>query len=207
MPEISILTSPVSATIGIITIVISLLCFKRPELTQKLLFSPYDCWHNHHWYRLLTSGFIHNDFAHLFFNMLTFYFFAFDLERIIGSTSFFILYIGSLLLSHIPTFRKHRNDYYYRSLGASGAISGVIFGMILLIPSSTLMIMPIPFPIPAAVCGVLYLIWCRFASRLSRDNINHDAHFAGSIVGIIITFLMFPNEVLTAWHTLFFVTK
>jgi membrane associated rhomboid family serine protease len=132
---------------------------------------------------------------HLIFNMMTFFFFAFTLEAQIGSVKFGLIYFASLILSDIPTIFKHKNDFWYNSLGASGAISGVLFSFILFYPLTPLYLFFIPIGIPAVLFGGLYLLYCVYASRQSRDNINHDAHFFGALTGIIITILIIPGIV------------
>ena len=190
----------ISHFIFILTIVISLIALRRRSFLEKLMFSPYHVIHKNRWYLLLTSGLVHGDFMHLFFNMLTFYFFAFDLAYAVGEINFFIIYICSLILSHLPTLIRHKDNYYYRSLGASGAISGILFSSILIYPTNRIMFFPIPIPIPSAIFGVIYLLWCKFADRRIDDGINHSAHFAGAIVGIIVSFILFPEEIIMIWQ-------
>jgi len=139
-----------------------------------------------------TSGFIHKDWMHLFFNMLSFYFFAFALEPVLGSWQFGVLYFVSMVLSDLPSVAKHKEDYWYHSLGASGAISAVVFSAILYAPMNKIMIMILPIPMPAILFGVLYLVYCSYASKYSRDNINHDAHLYGALSGVMLTIAMHP---------------
>ena len=100
-----------------------------------------------------------------------------------------------MVLSDLPSVAKHKNDYWYHSLGASGSISAVIFSFILFAPMTTMMIMPIPIPIPAIIFGPLYLVYCSYASKYSRDNINHDAHFYGALSGIMLTIALKPDAI------------
>jgi membrane associated rhomboid family serine protease len=144
-------------------------------------------------YTLITSGLVHADWMHLFFNMFTFYAFAFTLERLMGSWQFGLLYFLGLVLSDLPTVIKHKDHFNYNSLGASGAISAVLFSYILFNPMSKIYIMFIPIGIPAVVFGILYLIYCAYASRNSRDHINHDAHFFGALTGLIFTIIFVPG--------------
>jgi membrane associated rhomboid family serine protease len=132
---------------------------------------------------------------HLFFNMMSYYFFAFQLEVLLGHWQFGLLYTASLILSDLPTVFKHKNDQWYHSLGASGAVSAVIFSYILFSPLMKMMIMPIPIGIPAVLFGVLYLVYCNYASKYSRDNINHDAHMFGALSGLLITIILNPHIV------------
>lgn len=156
---------------------------------------PYSVYRRQHVYTLITSGFIHKDWMHLFFNMLSYYFFAFQLEAQFGHWQFALLYFLSLVLSDLPSVVKHKDDFWYNSLGASGAISAVIFGSILYNPWGQMYIMPFPFPIRSILFGILYLVYCSYASKQSRDNINHDAHLYGGLSGIMITVLLYPPVV------------
>lgn len=186
--------SPVATLILVITVGISLYgLYAKPQLIDKWVLRPYDLIHRKRWYTVLTSGFIHADIGHLFFNMFSFYFFAFTLEARIGSLRFLILYIFSMVLADITTILKHRDHRGYSSLGASGAVAGVLFSFILLFPYAELMIFPIPFPIPSPIFAILYLAYCYYAGRKAVDMINHEAHFWGALAGLILTTIMAPE--------------
>ncbi|MFD2144298.1 rhomboid family intramembrane serine protease [Mucilaginibacter antarcticus] len=185
--------APVASIIFAITVIVSLLAFSNEELYGKLMLHPYSVYRKQNVFQLITSGFIHKDWMHLFFNMLSYYFFAFPLESYIGHWQFGVLYIASLIISDLPSVVKHKNDYRYHSLGASGAVSAVIFSYIMYSPLTKMMIMPIPIPIPAIIFGVLYLVYCHFASKHARDNVNHDAHLYGALCGVFITLILHPD--------------
>lgn len=187
--------TPVASVIFVITILTSLLAFSNPQVYERLILSPHEVYRKQNVYTLLTSGLIHKDWMHLFFNMLSYYFFAFNLERIIGHWQFAVLYLVSLVLSDIPTVLKHKDDFWYRTLGASGAVSAVVFSFIMFDPMTKMMILPLPIPIPAILFGVLYLVYCVYAGRQQADTINHDAHFYGALNGIIITIILYPSVV------------
>nr|WP_255563410.1 rhomboid family intramembrane serine protease [Mucilaginibacter rivuli] len=187
--------APVASVIFAITIASSLLAFYSDDLYTRMILNPYNVYKGSEIYTLLTSGFIHKDWMHLAFNMMSFSCFAFRLEMILGHWQFGLLYIASLVLSDLPTVYKNRKNFWYRSLGASGAISAVVFGYIMFDPLAKLQIMFIPIGIPAILFGVLYLIYCVYASRRSADNINHDAHFYGAICGIVFTIILIPQSV------------
>jgi membrane associated rhomboid family serine protease len=189
----TIMQAPVASAIFAITILISLLAFSNQNLMERLILHPYNVSRGRYVYTVITSGFIHQDLMHLFFNMMSFYFFAFQLEPVLGHFQFGVLYMLSLILSDIPSVMKHRENYGYRSLGASGAVSAVVFSAILYNPLGHMMIMPIPVEIPAVIFGVLYLVYCSYASKYSRDNINHDAHFYGALSGLMITIIFHPG--------------
>ena len=189
------LASPVAAVIFILTVATSIYGFNDETLQRKFMLSPYTVSRGQRVYTLITSGMIHADWMHLIFNMMTFFFFAFRLEQNLGHWQFGFLYLVGLVLSDIPSVIKHKNDIWYNSLGASGAISAVLFSYILFDPLTKLMIFPLPIPIPALLFAGLYLVYCVYASKRGRDNINHDAHFFGAIAGLMITLILVPGIV------------
>ncbi|WP_443937116.1 rhomboid family intramembrane serine protease [Pedobacter sp. MW01-1-1] len=186
-------TTPVASIIFIFTLVTSLYAFNDTSLYGKFMLHPYSVYRRKNVYQLLTSGLIHADWMHLFFNLFTFYAFAFALESRMGSWQFGLLYVVSLVVSDLPTVIKQKDNFHYNSLGASGAISAVLFSYILFDPLSKIYIMFIPFGIYAIVFGVLYLVYCFYASRNSRDHINHDAHLFGALAGLILTIILVPG--------------
>lgn len=188
-----LLLAPVASIIFVITIITSLIAFSNQELFGKMMLHPYSVSRGRYVYTVITSGFIHRDWMHLFFNMLSYYFFAFQLEPLLGHWQFGVLYMVSLVLSDMPSVLKHKENYNYYSLGASGAVSAVIFSYILYSPLTQMMILPIPIPIPAVLFGVLYLVYCSYASKYSRDQINHDAHLYGALSGLMITIIFHPG--------------
>jgi len=193
--------APVASFIFALTVAWSLFAFSNENLYGRFMLHPYSVSRREHVYTLITSGFIHKDWGHLFFNMFSFYIFAFTLEAgnptsgipALGHWQFGVLYIVSMVLSDLPSVAKHRNDYWYHSLGASGAISGVVFSFFLFSPMTGMGIIFIPFFIPAIIFGPLYLIYCSYASKYSRDNINHDAHFYGALSGLLLTLALKPG--------------
>ena len=187
--------APVASIIFAVTIAVSLFAFYNDELYTRFILQPYNVSRGKYLYTLITSGFIHADWMHLLFNMMTFYFFAFQLEVTIGHWQFGLLYGLSLILSDIPSVVKHKNDFWYRSLGASGAISAVVFSAILFRPLDGMSLMFLPISIPAVLFGVLYLVYCSYASKKGIGNINHDAHFFGALSGVMITVILIPQVV------------
>ncbi|MDQ0636910.1 membrane associated rhomboid family serine protease [Pedobacter sp. W3I1] len=185
--------APVASVIFVFTVITSLYAFYDHSLYGKFMLHPYSVAKGQNVYTLITSGLVHADWMHLFFNMFTFYAFAFTLERLMGSWQFGLLYFLGLVLSDLPTVIKHKDHFNYNSLGASGAISAVLFSYILFNPMSKIYIMFIPIGIPAVVFGILYLVYCAYASRNSRDHINHDAHFFGALTGLIFTIIFVPG--------------
>lgn len=192
----SLTDAPIALIIFVGTIVISLYAlYKDHSLIYKWVLHPWSVYHEKKYYLVLTSGIIHGDLAHLMFNMLTFFFFAFNLEALIGSFEFLIIYLFSLIVSDLPTIIRNKDNPDYRSLGASGAISGVLFSSILFFPTSDIYIFFIPIGIPAPLFGVLYLAYCYWAARKSQGHINHDAHFWGAAAGVVITVILIPGVV------------
>lgn len=168
-----------------LTIGISLLGLMRmPIIISKFLFRPYFFLRDKQYDTMLMSGFIHGDISHLLFNMFTFFFFAFPMERYIGTPRFVILYFFGLIISHSCTYVKQKNNPEYASLGASGAISAVLFAYVVYFPTSTLMIIPIPVPIPAFLFAIGYVAYSYWASAHSNDRVNHDAHLCGALSGL-----------------------
>jgi membrane associated rhomboid family serine protease len=187
---------PLSAAliIFLITIVLSLIgLFGAPKLIDRSLFRPYWFLRRHQYDTIVLSGFMHADLMHLIFNMMTFYFFGFLLEGAIGSTHFLLLYAAGLLVSHIGTYVKQKNNPEYACLGASGAISAVLFAAIVLFPDQSLFIIPIPVPIPAPLFGIGYLAYTWYAARNPHGRINHDAHLGGAITGLVYVALIAPG--------------
>ncbi len=169
-----------------VTIATSLLgMYRMPRIIDRCLFRPYFFLRRRQYDTIYLSGFVHADLGHLLFNMVTFYFFAFPMERYIGTSRFLILYFVGLVVSHSCTYLKHKDNAEYASLGASGAISAVLFAYIVYFPMTKLIILPIPIPIPAALFAVGYVAYSYWASLHSRGRINHDAHLCGAFSGLL----------------------
>ncbi|KIC00011.1 protease [Flavobacterium sp. JRM] len=144
--------------------------------------------------RMLTSGFLHVDMMHLIFNMLTLWFFAPVVINHLGNFSFVLIYVGSLVFGSLLTMLFHKNDYSYRAVGASGAVTGILYSAILLQPDMMLGIFFI-IPMPAYLFGILYLLYSIYGMRAKNDNIGHTAHFGGAIGGYMITLIKEPSLV------------
>lgn len=142
--------------------------------------------------RLFSSGFLHADTQHLLFNMLTLYFFADVVITLLNTTQFILIYMGSLLLGNLLSLYFHKNEYHYSAVGASGAVSGIIYAAILLRPGMSLYLFFIPIPIPAYVFGIGYLLYSIYGMKNRIGNIGHDAHFGGAIGGYLITLMLSP---------------
>lgn len=143
--------------------------------------------------RMITSGFLHIDIPHLAFNMLTLYFFAPIVYGYLGNLSFLLIYFGSLIFGSLLTMMFHKDDYSYRAVGASGAVTGILYAAILLEPNMSLYLFFIPIPIPAYLFGIGYLLYSIYGMKAKNDNIGHTAHFGGAIGGYVITLLKVPT--------------
>ncbi len=163
-----------------------------PHFLEDGMLRPYYTIREHKYYQLVTAGFLHADWMHLLFNMFTFYFFGPFLEQILGTPVFIGLYFTSLIVANIPSLIRHRNDPSYASLGASGAVEGVIFSFILFYPWQKLYLFFIPIGIPAIIFGILFIAYSIFESRRQRGSINHEAHITGAVTGIIFTIIFKP---------------
>lgn len=178
--------TPGAIVILLLTVAVSLYgLYAQPKLIELSLFRPYYLVRNKQYHTLLSSGLVHGNVTHLLFNMLTFYFFGPPLERVIGTAPFIVLYGVSLALSEVRTYLQQRDNSRYASLGASGAVSAVLFAAIVYFPKQSLFILPIPIPIPAPIFAVGYLVYAWYLSRHGRDGINHTAHLDGAITGLL----------------------
>lgn len=147
--------------------------------------------------RMLTSGFLHGDLMHLAFNMLTLYFFAPIVLDVFGNLNFLYIYFVSLIAGSLLTMYFHKNEYHYRAVGASGAVTGIIYSSILLYPEMDLFLFFIPIPIPGYIFGIGYLLYSIYGMKAKNDNIGHTAHFGGAIGGYIFTLIKEPSLIET----------
>ncbi|WP_136669196.1 rhomboid family intramembrane serine protease [Flavobacterium sp. H122] len=143
--------------------------------------------------RMLSSGFLHGDYMHLFFNMFTLYMFAPVVIYSFGSLTFLMVYFISLVAGSLLTLSFHKNDFGYRAVGASGAVTGIVYASILLNPDMNLYMFFIPIPIPAYIFGIGYLLYSIYGMKAKNDNIGHVAHFGGAIGGYATTLIKEPS--------------
>ncbi len=189
--------APVNLAIIAITCLISFAAFRNPQLIERFVLWPPAIRRQHQYDRLLTSGFVHADFGHLFFNMFTLYSFGAAIEQMfggyIGHVGYALFYASAIVIADLPTYLRHRNDANYRSLGASGAVSAVLFAYILVRPWSMLLVFVIP--VPAIVFALIYLGYTIYMDRRQADRINHSAHLWGAIYGMVFTIALEPRVV------------
>lgn len=184
----------------IVCVIVSYLCFNNQALFEKLKHWPYFEVRNKEYHRMLTSGFVHGSWLHLIINMFIFWqfgeavemYYQFLFGELAGRILYFFLFIATIIFADVPTLLKHKDNIHYSAVGASGAVSGIIFVSILFDPWQLLYLYGI-LPIPGIVAGVLYLIYSSWASKNSQDNIDHDAHFYGALFGMLFTILLKPS--------------
>ncbi|RDY68282.1 rhomboid family intramembrane serine protease [Lysobacter soli] len=178
-----------------VTVLVSWLAFERPALLDRLILWPPAIDRKKQYDRLLTHGFIHADWSHLLFNMITLYFFGRLIERVmaelVGPLGFVLFYLSAIVIAILPTYLRHRHDPTYRSLGASGAVSAVLFAFILLQPWSLILVFFLPMP--AILYAVMYIGYSIYMDKRGGDNINHSAHISGAIYGVLFMLLMEPR--------------
>jgi membrane associated rhomboid family serine protease len=178
-----------------VTVLVSWLAFDRPRLMDRLILWPPAIDRQKQYDRLLTHGFIHADWQHLLFNMITLFFFGRIAEQVIGSMigpiGFLMFYLSAIVIAILPTYLRHRHDSRYRSLGASGAVSAVLFAFILVQPWSLIFVFFLP--VPAIVYGAFFVGYSIWMDRQGGDNTNHNAHLSGAIYGVLFMLLMEPR--------------
>ncbi|MCF6172009.1 MAG: rhomboid family intramembrane serine protease [Bacteroidales bacterium] len=183
------------------TVIISILAFSNGELAEKLRFNAYLIKHDMQSWRFFSYGLIHAGWMHLLINMYVLYSFGKIVEGFLyarfgmkGVLYYGLLYLGGILFSVLFDFRKHKDDIYYNAVGASGAVSAVLFAAILVYPEMKLFIFPLPFALPSWVFGILYLIYSAYMGKKGVDNIGHNAHFWGAVFGIVFIGLTAPDQ-------------
>ncbi len=185
-----------------ITAIISIMAFQNGELFDKLKFNAYFIKHSKEGYRFFTYALLHANWMHLLINMFVFYSFGdFVMEVFLayfGVKAYFffiLLYVGGIIFSVLLDFARNKDNVYYNAVGASGAVSAVLFSSIFLHPTGTIYMFFVPIPIPSILFGLAYLFYSAYMSKRGRDNIGHSAHFLGAIYGIVFTIVIRPTFV------------
>lgn len=185
-----------------ITVVVSVAAFSNPELFNKLKFNAYQIKHSGEMYRFGSYALLHSGWFHLMINMFVLYSFGGNVEASfyslfgpVGYLYYILLYIGGVLFSTLWDFGKYKDDIYYNAVGASGAVSAVVFSSILVYPSGSIFLFPIPFPLPSWLFGILYLVYSAYMGKRGVDNIGHNAHFWGAIFGLVLTIILVPGVI------------
>lgn len=177
----------------ILTVIVSFAAWQRPALIDAMILRPPRVWRGELW-RLLSHGLIHADGNHLLFNMITLFFFGTVMEQVlaprIGVLGFVLFYLAGLVVASIPDLLRRRHDHDYASLGASGAVAGVLFAYILLEPWSMLLVFFIP--VPAVVFAVAFVGYSLWAEKHARSNLNHGAHLWGAAWGVVFMLVLEP---------------
>ena len=185
----------------VLTSLVSLLYFSGKINANKLLFHAYSVWHRKEWYRMLTYGMVHGGWGHLFFNMLTLFFFGRVVEQYfqlafgstLGLVLYVVLYVSALAVSTVWDLVKYRDNWNYSAVGASGAVSAILFASILFEPKMGIYIYLIPIPVPGYIFAPLYLLYCWYMARRNQDNIGHSAHFWGAVYGLVFPLVCRPD--------------
>lgn len=186
-----------------ITVIVSIICFSNRTMFYNLSLNPYSIIRRNEWYRLVTHAFLHGDYSHLFVNMFVLWSFGTSIEQIFKvlysqgaiehyQLNYVLLYIGAVVFSSIPDLIKRRNQAMYNSIGASGAVSAILFASIFFDPWSKIYLFAV-IPIPSIIFGILYVWYEGYMSKKGGGNINHDAHLWGALFGILFIIAMKPE--------------
>ncbi len=184
-----------------VTALVSILCFIGTLDINAWMFNATKVWHRKQWYRMLSYGLVHSGWRHLFFNMLTLYFFGTVGEQYFGAAFggsagivlYIVLYVSSIAVSTVGDLIKFKDSPGYNAVGASGAVSAVLFASILFEPKMGIYIYLIPIPVPGYIFAPLYLLYCWYMARRNMDNIGHTAHFWGAIYGLVFPLICRPD--------------
>lgn len=186
-----------------VTSLVSIIAFSQRQMLNSMLFNAYLVWNHKKFYRLFSHGLVHGSWGHLFFNMLTLYFFGTNTEewfyvawgKPLGAVLFVVMYISAFAVSSLADLGKYRHEPNYNALGASGAVSAVLFASVLFDPMMGIYIYLIPIPIPGFIFAPVYLLYCWWMAKRNRDNIGHTAHFWGAVYGLVFPIVFRPDLV------------
>ena len=184
-----------------VTALVSILCFSGTLDVNAWMFNAAKVWHRRQWYRMLSYGLVHSGWGHLFFNMLTLYFFGSVVEQYFGAAFggtlgivlYIVLYVSAIAVSSVWDLIKYKDSPGYNAVGASGAVSAVLFASILFEPKMGIYIYLIPIPVPGYIFAPLYLLYCWYMAKRNKDNIGHTAHFWGAVYGFAFPLVCRPD--------------
>ncbi|MCC5914581.1 MAG: rhomboid family intramembrane serine protease [Balneolaceae bacterium] len=181
--------------IGITVLISVAALYGSPRLLQGGMLRPYRTVREQTWYEVITSGFLHAGWSHLLVNMFVLFFFGIVMEQTLGVGHYLALYFSGLIFSSLPSLLRHHDNPNYATLGASGAVESVLFSYIFVYPTETIIIILLPIPIPAWFFGAAFLAYSVYESKRGSGNVNHEAHIAGAIWGVLYMILFVPNSV------------
>jgi membrane associated rhomboid family serine protease len=189
---------------------VSIFAFGNAEAFYKLKFNAWLIHHNRQYYRFFSYAFVHVDWMHLLVNMFVLFSFGSNVEnyfaQLFGIRApyyFLLLYAGGIVFSTLFSYGKHKNNDLYNAVGASGAVSAVLFSSIVMNPQMSIIFLFLPIPIPAWIFGILYLVYSAYMARKGSDNIGHDAHFWGAVFGVIFTIALNPAFLTSFFRQIF----
>ena len=192
-----------------ITAIVSIIAFGNHQLFRRMAFNAYDIKHFKNSYRFISYALVHADWIHLLVNMMVLYSFGRVVEHYYemlfgtkGMLYYILLYVGAAALSTLPSYGKHKDNYSYTAVGASGAVSAVLFASIVFYPLGKITIFPIPIGIPAILFGPLFLVYSAYMSKKNIDNVGHDVHFWGAVFGFVFTIVLKPDLLTNLYLTL-----
>ena len=200
----------INIIIIVATAIVSIMAFNNYQLFDKLKFNAYQIKHNKETWRFFSYVLVHGGWMHLIINMFVLWSFGDIVEHYFKATNglkgelyFVLLYIAGTIFSTLVDFYQNKDNYYYNAVGASGAVSAVVFASILIFPGGSIFIFPIPIPIPSWLFGILYLIYSAYMAKKGIDNVGHSAHFWGAVVGIVFMMIVAPGT-LSSFFNYFF---
>ena len=183
-----------------VTAIVSVMSFGNRELFDKLKFNAYYIKHSKETWRFFSYGLVHGGWGHLLINMFVLWSFGDIVESFLsqsfglkGELYFVLLYVAGIIFSTLIDFRNNKENIYYNAVGASGAVSAVVFASILIFPGGSIFVFPIPIPIPSWLFGVLYLAYSAYMAKRGTDNVGHTAHFWGALVGVVFMIIVAPQ--------------
>jgi membrane associated rhomboid family serine protease len=189
----------ITTIIIIVTAIVSVIAFQSTDTFRKMVFNAYMIKSENQWYRFFSHAFIHADWMHLIFNMLVLYFFGRYVELVFqahfqekGILYFLLLYIGGFLFASLPSYKKHNENIYFNAVGASGAVSAVLFAGVVLNPLNNICLWFV-LCFPGIIWAIIYLVYSYYMSKKGGDNINHDAHLWGAVYGVLFTIVIRPE--------------